>query len=156
MREFIDLVLEFLWSLIEEYWLFWLFFITFTEKFIQPIPVDPLIIASTKFFPFSEIMIILFFATVFWSLAGYFLWKFLWKKVFLKLFWQKLFDKWEKFMKKYWVYSVIIAWITPIPYKIITWLAGILNMNIYLFVIAAIIWRMPRFYIMFLIWDKIF
>jgi len=154
MKEIFHTVLEFLRWIIEEYWLAWLFFVVYTESFIQPVPVDPLILASAKIFPFESVFIILVLWVLLWSMTGYLLWKYLWEPVFIKIFWKKMFQKWHIFMEKWWFLWVVIAWITPIPYKIITWIAWIFEMNFWLFHLAALAWRIPRFVIMYYIWDK--
>lgn len=152
MHELIENTLHFLSGLIEEYWLFWIFFIVFTESFIQPIPVDPLILASANSFWIEKVIFPLVFGTILGSAAGYFLGKFLWEPIFIKIFWKKSFEKWHKFVEKRWFWWVVIAGLTPIPYKAVTWIAGIFEMNFWLFILAGIIWRIPRFVLVYYLW----
>lgn len=154
MKDIIENWLAFLEWIIQEYGLFWLFIIVYTESFIQPIPVDPLILASANVFSFESVLVVLFLWTVLWSATWYGMGKYLWEPIFIKIFWKKSFEKWHKLIEKWWFWWVVIAWLTPIPYKLLTWIAWIFEMNFYAFLLAAIIWRMPRFILMYYIWDN--
>ena len=149
----IETITQFLKDIIAEYWLIWLFVVVSTEAFIQPVPVDPLIVASAAVLKAWPVLSVVLLWTIIWSWIWYFLWKYLWEPIFIKIFWEKAFKKWHAFMEKWWVLWVIIAWLTPIPYKLITWIAWIFEMNFWVFTIAWIIWRMPRFILMFYAWD---
>ncbi|UXM85079.1 phosphatase PAP2 family protein [Methanococcus aeolicus] len=58
---------------------------------------------------------------------------------------KKYLTKGEHFFDKYGFWGVFLAGITPIPYKIIAWLAGIFEMNKSLFGAGTFIGRFPRF-----------
>ncbi len=145
----------FLENIILEYWIIWMFFIVYTEAFIQPIPVDPLIIAASSFLNFKSILFTVFIWTILWSATWYALWKYLWEPIFIKIFWKRSFSAGHKLIEKWWVLWVIIAGLTPIPYKLITWIAWIFEMNFWTFILAWIVWRMPRFILMYYFWEKL-
>ena len=153
MHETILAIQEYLWQIIMDYWLAGLFWIVYTEAFIQPVPVDPLIVASANYLSVWSVLWVVFLWTILWSATWYALGKYLWEPIFIKIFWQAAFTKWHIFMEKWWILWVIIAGISPIPYKLITWLAWIFEMNFWTFILAWIAWRMPRFILMFYFWE---
>ncbi|AIJ06145.1 lipoprotein B [Methanocaldococcus bathoardescens] len=122
------------------------FIISFTEAFIQPIPPDVFIIGAS-FFGLNPIIsaIVATIGSTLGGLFGYFLGDKLGHSVFVKLFGGKNLHKGEEFFNKYGVFGVIIAGISPLPYKVIAWLSGIFEMHKLLFTIGTIIGRLPRF-----------
>ena len=65
-----------------------------------------------------------------------------------QLFFQvkELYDEWN-----FWI--IFTAGFTPIPYKVFTISGGAFNVNIFLFIIASLIGRAGRFFLVsFLIW----
>ena len=123
-----------------------IFIISFTEAFIQPIPPDIFIIGAS-FFGLNPILsaIVATIGSTLGGLFGYFLGKRLGHPIFIKLFGERYLYKGEEFFNKYGVYGVIIAGISPLPYKVIAWLSGIFEMHKLLFAIGTIIGRLPRF-----------
>ena len=59
--------------------------------------------------------------------------------------------KGETLFKKYGIWAVIVGALTPIPYSVVTWTAGIYKMNFLTFMITVICTRIPRFFVMGLI-----
>jgi membrane protein YqaA with SNARE-associated domain len=145
-----------------------LFILAFAESSFFPIPPDALLIAlalgvKEKSFKFAAICTI---ASVLGALAGYGIGHFVWwdginefsvvanfffdkipgftHELFYKV--KSLYDKWN-----FWI--VFTAGFTPIPYKVFTVTGGAFNINLFLFVIASIISRAGRFFLVaFLIW----
>lgn len=137
-----------LWAtaFVEQYGYLGIFLLTYTEHFIQPILPDPFIIGATALgLNIDLTILIVSIAAVLGSLTGYFLGKFLGKPAIKKLFGEKIIHKGEKFFDKYGAWGIIIAGLTPIPYKVATWLAGMSNMPLGKFIIASIVGRIPRF-----------
>lgn len=125
------------------------FLITFTESFIQPIIPDPFILGATSFgLDIDKTVIIVCIATVLGAIIGYGLGHWLGKPVFIKIFGKKAFKSGKKFFNKYGVWGIVIAGLTPIPFKVATWLAGIYNLPFHKFIIASIVGRVPRFVLM--------
>lgn len=126
-----------------------IFLLTFTESFIQPIIPDPFIIGATSLgLDMDKTVLTVCIASVLGSFVGYFLGKTLGKPVFIKIFGEKVFAQGKKFFDKYGVWGVVIAGLTPIPFKVVTWLAGIFNLPFHKFVVASIVGRVPRFILM--------
>ncbi|MCB0744182.1 MAG: DedA family protein [Ignavibacteriales bacterium] len=145
-----------------------LFLLAFAESSFFPIPPDALLIAlalgaRSKSFKFAAICT---FASVLGALLGYAIGHFVWwgvgnefssvanfffdnipgftHELFYKV--QSLYDEWN-----FWI--VFTAGFTPIPYKVFTISGGAFNINIFLFVIASIVSRAGRFFLVaFLIW----
>lgn len=57
------------------------------------------------------------------------------------------FEAVEKLYKKYGVTAVLLAAFTPIPYKVFTIASGILSMNFWKFMLASVIGRGGRFFL---------
>lgn len=144
-----------------------LFILAFAESSFFPIPPDALLIAlalgaKTKSFRFALICTI---GSVLGAILGYAIGHFVWwngnefsqlanffferipgfsHEIFYNV--KELYDEWN-----FWI--VFTAGFTPIPYKVFTITGGALNVNIFLFLIASIISRAGRFFLVaFLIW----
>jgi len=137
---------EFFSNLVEQWGDLGLFLFSYTESVFQPFPVDPFIVLFiTQGSPVAS--------TVFWASLGamlgaitsYFLGKYLGEPVFLKLFSQKNYHKGEAFFEKWGIWAVLFAAVTPLPFKIIAWLAGIFEMPFLPFIIMTFIGRVGRF-----------
>jgi membrane protein YqaA with SNARE-associated domain len=145
-----------------------LFILAFAESSFFPIPPDALLIAlalgaRTKSFRFAAICTI---ASVIGALFGYAIGHFVWwngasefssvanfffaripgftHELFYKV--KDLYDEWN-----FWI--IFTAGFTPIPYKVFTITGGAFNINLILFIVASIISRAGRFFLVsFLIW----
>jgi len=133
-------------AVIQQYGYLGMFLLTTSEQFIFPIPVD-------VFFGFSieqgllyqNLMVIVLIATLLGSLIGYFLGKFLGHPALVWLVGKTKVDKGEAFIRKWGIWGVILAGLTPIPFKVIPWTAGIFEMPLGRFLIGVIESRMPRY-----------
>ena len=145
-----------------------LFLLAFAEASFFPIPPDALLIALVlgarkKAFKFASISTV---GSVTGALLGYAIGYFVWwgaegefspfaiffidnipgftEKIFYNV--QSLYDEWN-----FWI--IFTAGFTPIPYKVFTITAGAFNINLIMFVVASIISRAGRFFLVaFLIW----
>lgn len=145
-----------------------LFVLAFAESSFFPIPPDALLIAmvlgaSAKAFKFALNCTV---ASVIGALFGYAIGHYLWwtpSNEFTPIanfffnsipgFTQELFFNVQKMYDQYDFWIVFTAGFTPIPYKVITISSGAFNINIPMFVIASIISRGARFFLVaFLIW----
>ncbi|ACX72953.1 phosphoesterase PA-phosphatase releated protein [Methanocaldococcus vulcanius M7] len=133
-------------SLVSHYGYVGIFLISFTEAFIQPIPPDVFIIGAS-YFGLNPIItaIVATVGTTLGGIFGYFLGYKLGHPIFVKIFGEKYLKKGEEFFDKYGVYGVVLAGFSPLPYKVIAWLAGIFEMDLTLFAIGTIVGRLPRF-----------
>jgi len=145
-----------------------LFLLAFAESSFFPIPPDALLIAlvlgaRTKAFKFASACTI---ASVTGALAGYAIGHFLWwsspsefsgiANFFFNnvpSFTQQSFFEIQKMYSKYDFWIVFTAGFTPIPYKLITISSGAFDINLPMFVIASVISRGARFFLVsLLIW----
>lgn len=145
-----------------------LFLLAFAEASFFPIPPDALLIALVlgarkKAFNFAGLCTI---ASVVGAICGYILGHYLWwsgpeefsgfalfffdnvpgftENIFYKV--QDLYDEWN-----FWI--IFTAGFTPIPYKVFTITGGAFSINLVLFIIASIVGRAGRFFLVaFLIW----
>jgi len=131
------------------------------ESIFSPIPPDPLIIVMSISNPELSFLFSLI-ATLFsviGAIIGY------WVGNKFGRGWTKKFVSEEKFMKaeklftKYGVWAIAIAAISPLPYKVFTITAGIMNYNLKNFIIVSLIARGVRFFflggLLFIFGEKI-
>lgn len=145
-----------------------LFILAFAESSFFPIPPDALLIAlvlgaRSKAFKFASTCTI---ASVTGALTGYAIGHFLWWSspnefsgiaIFffnnIPSFTQQSFFEIQKMYSQYDFWIVFTAGFTPIPYKLITISSGAFNISLPMFVIASVISRGARFFLVaFLIW----
>ena len=145
-----------------------LFVLAFAEASFFPIPPDALLIALVlgarkKAFKFASISTV---GSVTGALLGYAIGYFIWwgangefssfavfffdnipgftNQIFFSV--QGLYEEWN-----FWI--IFTAGFTPIPYKVFTITAGAFDINIIMFIVASIISRAGRFFLVaFLIW----
>ena len=133
-------------TFVENYGEIGLFFFSFTESFIQPIPVDPILAMATSmgFNPHVAFLIVLF-SSLLGASFGYFLGLKLGHPFAVKIFGERQINKAEKFLYKWEFWGIIFVAFTPIPFKIAVWMAGILEMPFRKFFLASFIGRGVRF-----------
>lgn len=145
-----------------------LFILAFAESSFFPIPPDALLIAlvlgsQKKAFKFAAICTV---ASVAGALFGYAIGHFLWwtpTNEFTGIatfffnnipsFTPEAFYKIQSMYEQYDFWIIFTAGFTPIPYKIITISSGAFSINIIMFIVASVISRGARFFLVaFLIW----
>ena len=145
-----------------------LFILAFAEASFFPIPPDALLIAlvlgsRTKAFKFATNCTI---GSVAGALLGYAIGYYVWwtgEKEFSSLamfffdnipgFTQDQFGKIQAMYEQYDFWIIFTAGFTPIPFKIFTISSGAFSINIMMFIIASIISRAARFFLVaFLLW----
>ncbi len=136
-------------EIVADYGYIGIFIVSFTESIIQPVPPDPFITGGTAFglVPLNAALVATI-GSVLGGLVGYFLGKFLGEPVLKKFISEKHYEKGEILFRKYGIWAVIVAAITPIPFKVVCWMAGIFEMPVLGFLIAAFVGRLPRFLFM--------
>ena len=136
-------------EIVADYGYLGIFIVSFTESIIQPVPPDPFITGGTAFglVPVNAALTATI-GSVLGGLVGYLLGKYLGEPVLKKFISEKHYEKGEILFRKYGIWAVIIAAITPIPFKVVCWMAGIFEMPILGFLIAAFVGRLPRFLFM--------
>jgi membrane protein YqaA with SNARE-associated domain len=145
-----------------------LFLLAFAESSFFPIPPDALLIAlvlgaQKKAFRLAGICTL---GSVLGALFGYAIGHFMWwtptneftgiaNFFFTNIpsFTPEAFFRIQKMYEQYDFWIVFTAGFTPIPYKLITISSGAFNINMIMFVVASIISRGARFFLVaFLIW----
>lgn len=129
-----------------------LFILAFTESSFFPIPPDVLLIALAISIPIRafRFAFICSLGSVLGGLFGYFIGYQLMDLVGMPIIqFYGIVDKYEMVRKSYEDYNALIVFtaaFTPIPYKLITITAGASKVNILIFLIASIVGRSLRFY----------
>ena len=120
---------------------------SFTESVINPIPVDPLLIAMLVLNP----NLALFYAgvatvsSVLGALAGHWVGLRLGRPVVMRFFGEARGARVEGLFQRWGSWAVLVAAITPIPYKVFAVTAGVMAMDRKPFVVASLIGRGARF-----------
>jgi membrane protein YqaA with SNARE-associated domain len=132
-----------------------LFLLAFIESSVFPIPPDVLLIALTLSQPLSAMRYALLasFGSVLGGVLGYaigfLLWQFLADFFFSYIpgFSPQGFARAQELFARYDFLVVFTAGFTPIPYKLITIGAGVFNLSFPVFVIASLVGRSSRFFL---------
>ena len=144
--EILHIFKDYFVSWIDEWGNLGLFLFSYTESIFQPFPVDPFIIAAVG--AGQDVNTILFWASlgaVLGAITSYYLGKYLGEPVFLKLFKKKYYDQGHEFFEKWGIYAILIGAVSPIPFKVVAWLAGIFEMPFRYFLIMTFLGRVGRF-----------
>ena len=139
-----------------------LFFLSFIESFIFPIPADVLLIVlcvgkPKRSFWFASVCLV---GSVIGGLVGYGIGYGLWytsagefssiANFFFNHvpgFTTELFQQVEEKINQYAIQTVLTASFTPIPYKLVTITGGVFKLNIVQFFLASIAGRAGRFFL---------
>ncbi|TQV87464.1 YqaA family protein [Aliikangiella coralliicola] len=132
---------------------YYLGIMSFAESVIFPIPVDvmlaPMCLARLeKVWHYALVATV---TSVLGGVFGYFLGMFFFdsliEPLLVKLNYMDTYGKAETWFAEYGVWVVFVVGFAPIPYKIFTISAGALNMALIPFIIASLIGRAGRFYL---------
>lgn len=147
------LIHEYSVDFLSEYGFLGISIMSFTEGFLNPLPIAFVLAFSVHFLKINVIsaFLIILITNIMGAIFGYFLGLKMGHPVFVKIFGNKASLKIEKFFEKWGIWSVMIAAITPFPFKIITWAAGIFRMNFVIFLLTSIIGRVIHFLIVIII-----
>ncbi len=137
-----------------------LYFISLIESIFFPFPTDPFLIlfvlAEKKYLKLA-------FLTTFFSVVGgiiaYYIGNLLWEYVnpILELYYPKmnnLITMFERDFLEYGIILIVIGGVSPFPYKITCIAAGILGIDILIFIFCSFFSRGIRFYLVSLITYK--
>ncbi|MBM3289699.1 MAG: DedA family protein [Candidatus Hydrogenedentes bacterium] len=129
--------------------------LSFAESSFFPIPPDVLLIAlclgnRERWFRFASLCTA---ASVVGGLAGYGIGWGLWHAVdqlfftYVPGFTEEQFAKVQGLYERWNFWVVFVAAFTPIPYKVITVSAGVFGINMAMFMIASVVGRAARFFL---------
>ncbi len=130
-----------------------LFWLALVESSFFPVPPDVLLMAMSlsvpaKAFVYAAISSV---GSVLGGMLGYFLgFGFMEALGRPILDWYGVMDKFDKisgFYQEYDAWAVAIAGFTPLPYKVFTIAAGACEINFFIFVLASLLSRSARFFI---------
>ena len=129
-------------------WALLILFVTaFLESTISPIPPDPLLIPMAVLQPNLAIWlgVLCTVASVLGAVLGHWLGAQFGRPILGRFVSEGRIRSAESLFDKYGVWAVLVAAVTPIPYKVFTVLAGVLKLDMKRFLIASIIGRGMRF-----------
>ena len=120
---------------------------SFTESIFFPVPPDPLLIGMSILNPnaafwFAALATV---SSVAGAVVGHWL-GLRFGRPLLRRFPSARVESVERLFKRYGVWAVLLAAITPLPYKLFAILAGVLDLDRRLFIIFSLIGRGSRFF----------
>jgi len=128
----------------------YLYSLSFIEAFIFPVPPDILLapIALTKKYSWLKLAFNTTLFSVCGGLVGYFIGSYLYDISFLSsIINEDKFVSVKNIFLEHGVWVIIIAGFTPLPFKVATLTAGYMSLAIIPFIIASIIGRGIRFFL---------
>ena len=148
MRELYHELTDWMLGLADNDWAIGLLILlSFSESVVFPIPPDPLLIAIGIASPESAIWIAAFvtLASVCGAYVGHWLGRKVGRPLLGRLISESKIERAEALFSRYGAWAIIVAAFTPVPYKVFTILAGILDLRMRSFLIASLIGRGARF-----------
>ncbi|XXM71565.1 YqaA family protein [Lysinibacillus sphaericus] len=132
-----------------DYGVWGLIVVSFADSSFFPIPPDVLLIPLAIANPENALLYALYttVASVVGALFGWWIGKKLGRPILVYLFSEQRIQKVEEYFKKYGPMALLIAGLTPVPYKIFTIFAGVSGVRIRTLVIWSIIGRGIRFFL---------
>ncbi|MGM0855148.1 MAG: YqaA family protein [Bacillota bacterium] len=132
-----------------DYGVWGLILVSFADSSFFPIPPDVLLIPLAIANPDSALLYALYttIASVIGALLGWLIGKKLGRPILVYFFSEKRIQKVEEYFTKYGAMALLIAGLTPVPYKIFTIFAGVSGVKIRVLVIWSIIGRGIRFFL---------
>ncbi len=138
---------------------FWLFMVAFVESSVFPIPPDVLLIPMViinrdKAFHYAMLCTA---GSVLGGILGYMIgyagYDFVGQYIVSFYGLEHKFDVLKAWYAEYDIYIVAVAGFSPIPYKVFTIFSGLLQANIFSFIIASLLSRGARFFLIaWLLW----
>ena len=126
-----------------------LFLLAFAESSFFPIPPDVLMISLALINPVLSLFyaLVTLAGSVLGGMFGYFLGIKGGKPLLERFFKKEKIELVHNYFQKYEAWAIVIAGFTPIPYKVFTIAAGVFYVNFKTFVLASIVGRGGRFFL---------
>ena len=120
--------------------------VSFSDSIFFPIPPDPLLIAIGVANPGIAIWVALLatVTSVLGAYTGHWLGRRVGRPLLHRLVAESKIERAEELFNKYGVWTIILAAVTPIPYKVFAILAGVMALPVRPFLIASLIGRGTR------------
>ena len=127
-------------------------FLSFIESIFFPIPTDVLLIpmSMSKSYKWIDLAFLTTVTSVLGGVVGYFLGVFLFNEInpyIIEYGYLEEFNQSKNLFIEYGVIILFISSFTPLPYKIFVITAGLLSLNIFLFILVSLIGRGMRFFL---------
>ncbi len=127
-----------------------LFILSFTEAILQPVPPDllyiPMLVNAMGDTPMVVwLWLVVTVSSVLGSLVGYLIGQRWGTALMVRFGQEKHLEKLEQLTERYGSWGIFIAAFSPIPYKVLGWMAGMGEMDKKPFIIAGLIGRSLRF-----------
>ena len=124
-----------------------LLLVSFSESIVFPIPPDPLLIAVGVADPSSAVWVaaLVTAASIVGAYVGHFLGRRVGRPLLYRLVPENKVRPAEVLFEQYGAWAIIAASITPIPYKVFTILAGVLDLPVRSLLLASLVGRGARF-----------
>jgi membrane protein YqaA with SNARE-associated domain len=128
--------------------------VAFIESSVFPIPPDVLIVPMILARPRRawEIAALATISSVLGGLAGYWIGSSLYETVgrpVLEFYGKEAyFGEFQKRYNEYGAWAVLVAGVTPFPYKVITVLSGATGLSLGIFIVASVVARGLRFFVL--------
>ena len=121
---------------------------SFTESIFFPVPPDPLLIAIAIPQPHAALWLaaLVTASSVAGAVVGHWLGLRFGRPLLYRFASRKKVEAVEEIFQKYGAWAILVAAFTPIPYKVFAICAGVLDLNRRTFIIASIIGRGARFF----------
>ena len=131
---------------------YYLGFVSFIESFFFPIPVDVMLVpmALAKRNQWVSLALIASVFSVLGGILGYVLGYGIFdiiKPWLIDSTYWKYHEVSERWFDTYGIWVIFVAGFSPIPYKVFTITAGVLTLNLPIFIIASTISRAARFFL---------
>lgn len=129
-------------------------FISFIESSLFPIPPDVLLIPMVLAAPVLgwRYAFVCTVASVLGGLLGYglgyFAYDYIGAPILEAMGKADKMDQFQILFAEYGVYTVLVAGITPFPYKVITILSGFAELNLMVFILSSLVARAIRFFLL--------
>lgn len=136
---------------------YWLAIVSFAESSFFPIPPDPLLLLMGLAKPNRALRyaLICTVASVVGGMLGYFIGFALYEQIALPLIrtyrYEEAAEKYRILFQEWGFWIIMIKGLLPIPYKVVTIISGAASYNFPLFIVASIITRGARFFIIALL-----
>ncbi|MEA3558727.1 MAG: VTT domain-containing protein [Candidatus Thermoplasmatota archaeon] len=123
------------------------------DTFLSPVSPDFILLVSMAGdVNVLGVLSIMSFASVLAGNAGYFIGRFLGNRKIVR----KRIEPYERrghyLIEKYGIWAVIIAALTPIHFSVVSWIAGMLEMDYKQYLVGSL-WRIPRFMFFYVVFS---
>ncbi len=133
-------------SFIDHYGLLGTFILSAIEAIFFPVPPDVFLPALAGRHGVLWVSLVATVGSLAGAVVGYGLGYWGGNPLARRLFGQERVEKVHGYFERWGVWAVVVAAVTPIPFKVFTIAGGIARMSFFPFVVACFLGRLPRYY----------